>query len=170
MTNSMQCDARRYLLLFSPKGRERVVRGENSVGPAFAELYEGTAAPGSTPTYVADAEGGGSTGYRYPPPTGCSQPTLAHVAHTVESGSRLTVRNTAATLSCTFPDAPTVQTWTTMSANVPPAGIKQKLRHQTVADTDLCEHGVGNYEATLSFSGKYCKASAFRDDLKPLAT
>jgi hypothetical protein len=168
-TNSLRCDARRYLLLFSPKGREQVVRGENYVGPAFAELYEDATAPGSTPTYVADAEAGGSMGYKYPPLAGCSQPTSSHVAHKVESQSRLTHRNTATTLSCTFPAKATVQVWSTVSANSPHTGITLKFRHQAVADTDLSERGLGKYEATLSFSRKYCKASAFRDDLKPVA-
>jgi hypothetical protein len=168
-TVSMQCDAHRYLLLFSPKGREQVVRGENFVGPAFAELYEDTAAAGSTPTYVADAEAGGTEGYKYPPLAGCSQPTSTHVAHKVESGLRLAHRSTAATLSCAFPEAASVEIWSNVLANIPHSGITLKFRGQTVADTNLSEHGPGKDQATLSFSGKYCKASAFRDDLKPAA-
>jgi hypothetical protein len=169
MTSSMRCDARRYLLLFSPKGREQVVRGERYVGPAFAELYEDTNQPGATPTYVADAEAGGSTGYKFPPPAGCSQLTVAHVAHEVESRSPLTQSNTATTLSCTFPAASTVQMWRTVSASAPSTGITLVFRHQTVADAKLSDLGLSTYQATLSYSGKFCKASAFRDDLKPVA-
>jgi hypothetical protein len=47
------------------EGPRAAVRGENYVGPACAELYEDATAPDSTPTSLADADAGGSTGYRY---------------------------------------------------------------------------------------------------------